>query len=264
MAGTLSGKVAIVTGAGKGMGAAMARALVQEGARVAGIDNDTPALAERAIELGDGFMSIPADVSTIAQCEATVARVVASWGGLDILVNNAGVGMTVVRPPGHKGKLRFWEGDPAGWQKLLTINHGGAYFMARFATPHMLARGWGRIINVTTNFDTMLSPGRFAYGPSKAALEAGSAIWAQELEGSGVTVNVLIPGRQTNTTMFPPELPRDGMLSPRVMMAPIVWLASDASKKFSGCRFIAELWGKDGPPEPVQPIAWPQLKRRVS
>ena len=258
---TLSGRVALVTGAAKGMGAAMSRALVAAGARVAGLDNDGTSLAAHAASLGGAFLPIAADVASIAQCEAAVARTIAELGGLDILVNNAAVGMPVVRPRDHKGPLRFWEGEPEGWRRLMQINSEGAYFMARFATPPMLARGWGRIITVTTNFDTMLSPGRFGYGPAKAALEAGCAIWAKELAGSGVTVNVLIPGRQTNTTIFPPDMPRDGMLEPDIMMAPVVWLASTASDGVSGRRFTAENWS---PAQEGAPLAWPQLKRRAS
>ena len=74
--------------------------------------------------------------------------------------------------------------------------------MARFAAPPMIARKWGRIVNVTTSFDTMLAAGLSAYGASKAALEASSAIWAKDLAGTGVSVNILVPGGPTETEGF--------------------------------------------------------------
>src|SRR5438132_7038777 len=92
------------------------------------------------------------------------------------------------------------------------------------------ARGWGRIVNVTTSLGTMLNAGSPTYGPSKAALEALSAIMAKDLDGTGVTVNVLVPGGVTNTPMISDEAgyDRDKLIQPEVMVPPLLWLVSDA------------------------------------
>jgi 3-oxoacyl-[acyl-carrier protein] reductase len=126
----------------------------------------------------------------------------------------------------------------------------------------MLASGWGRIINVTTSFDTILARGMSAYGASKAALEASSAIWAKELEGSGVTVNVVVPGGMTDTAFLPPEartLP--SLLQPEIMAPVVAWLASPSSDGVNGRRFIAKFWDSSlNPAEAAAkcgaPIAW--------
>jgi NAD(P)-dependent dehydrogenase (short-subunit alcohol dehydrogenase family) len=121
--------------------------------------------------------------------------------------------------------------------------------MARFAAEPMIRRGWGRIINVTTSFDTMLAAGLSAYGASKAGLEASSVAWAKDLERTGVTVNILVPGGPTDTPgFFPPGKPRPPMLlDPEIMGAPAAWLASPQSDGITGCRFIARDWDRKLP-----------------
>src|SRR5262249_59936857 len=107
-----------------------------------------------------------------------------------------------------------------------------------------------RIITVTTSFDTMLAGGLSAYGASKAALEASSVVFAKDLEGTGVTANILVPGGPTDTPgFFPPGKPRPHLLlDPEIMGAPVVWLASAQSDGISGCRFIARDWAQSLPP----------------
>jgi NAD(P)-dependent dehydrogenase (short-subunit alcohol dehydrogenase family) len=130
----------------------------------------------------------------------------------------------------------------------------------------MIARKWGRIINVTTSFDTMMAGGLSAYGASKAALEATSASWAKDLAGTGVSVNILVPGGPTETEgFFPPGRPRPPtLLNADIMGPPAAWIASPASDGISGCRFIARDWDPRLPPaeaaERVRaPIGWPSL-----
>jgi len=265
----LSGKNAIVTGAGSGMGAVMAAALADAGARVAGVDIDGDRIARLDAEWRGRhnerrFLGIKGDVSLLDDCRAAVARTIAEFGGVDILVNNAGVGMAPAQPAGATGRVRFWETVPEGWLRIIEINATGAYLMAHAAAPHMIARHWGRIVNVTTSYDTMMAPGLSAYGGGKAALEAGTAIWAKELEGTGVTANVLVPGGPTDTAFFPPGFPRDGLLKPTLMGPPIRWLASPQSDGVSGCRFIARDWDTSLPPGEAAArlrasAAWPEL-----
>jgi len=266
----LNDKVAIVTGAASGMGAVMAGALLDAGAKVLGVDVDGAGLERRGAAWirahgnQDVFRAATGDVSLIEDCRRAVEEALARFGRLDILVNNAGVGMGLAVPPGMSGRARFWETEPHGWLRILAINAGGAFLMARFAAPPMIAQGWGRIVNVTTSFDTMLGAGLTAYGAAKSALEANTAAWAKELAGTGVTANVLVPGGPTDTAFFPPGFPRDGLLNPALMGPPIQWLASTQSDGVTGCRFIARDWDTRLPPAEAAakikaPAAWPGL-----
>ncbi len=218
----LAGRVAIVTGAASGMGRVMARALAGAGARVAGVDIDAGGLDRLAAEpvFAGKLQKVITDVSQAAACRDTVQKVVDAQGGLDILINCAGISMFAAGRP-TDSRVKFYEANPEGWQRILAINTVGSFLMARFAAPPMIKRGWGRIINVTTSFDTMMAAGLSAYGASKAALEAGSAIWAKDLAGTGVSVNILVPGGPTETEgFFPPGRPR-----PRSCSIPISWVS---------------------------------------
>jgi NAD(P)-dependent dehydrogenase (short-subunit alcohol dehydrogenase family) len=135
--------------------------------------------------------------------------------------------------------------------------------MANAAASHMRQRGWGRIIGVTTSLDTMLAA--MPYGPSKAAHEAFVAVLAKELEGTGVTANVVVPGAAVDTHMTRGMgFDTTAMLQPEVMQAPVVWLASDQSDGFNGRRIIARQWDESLPIDKrleacSAPAAWPQL-----
>ena len=193
-----------------------------------------------------------------------------TFGALDILINCAGISMSTAA--GHKeARIKFFEADPEGWQRIVAINAIGAFLMARFAAEPMIKRGWGRIINVTTSFDTMLAGGLSAYGASKAALEANCVSFAKDLEGTGVTVNILVPGGPTDTPgFFPPGKPRPPLLlDPEIMGTPAVWLASPQSDGISACRFIARDWDVRLPAAEAAararaPAAWPELAESAS
>jgi NAD(P)-dependent dehydrogenase (short-subunit alcohol dehydrogenase family) len=258
------GRVAVVTGAGSGMGRVIALELARRGAQVAAVDVDAARLARLKDELGANdasFLALPGDISNADDCRRAIERTVATFGSLAILVNCAGVSMDPAIPTGKEHPVKFWETDPAGWARIQAINSTGPYYMTRFAVEHMLANGWGRIINVTTSFDTMLARGMSAYGASKAALEAGSAVWAKELDGSGVTVNVVVPGGMTNTPFLPDAFRGPSILQPEIMAPVAGWLASPDSDGVSGRRFIAKFWDTSLSPTDAAakcgaPIAW--------
>ncbi len=271
----LQGKVAIVTGAGSpiGLGRAMTLALVRAGARVAMLDFNPETLAATAAEMRavggpDCVLPILTDVSDPAACEAAVQRTIAELGGLHVLVNNAG---TVPRNLGYAaGNAQpFWELNPEAWAKVVAINLSGNFYMARAVAPHLIAQGWGRIVGVTTSLDTMYRRGQAPYGPAKAGHEAFIALMAQDLEGTGVTANVLTPGGASNTNLLPANMPnRERLIAPEVMQAPVVWLASDASDGFSGQRIVGYFWDEALPLEQrlakaAAPAAWPQLGRQA-
>jgi len=266
MAGNLEGRVALVTGAASGMGRVMAAALAQAGANTAGLDVQPAGLDALAAETAPkgNLLKIVADVSDASECQRAIADVISAFGRLDILVNCAGVGMTPAAPRGQ-GRAKFFEANVEGYLRVLAINLGGSFLMGHFAAREMLENNWGRIINVTTSFDTMLAGGLSAYGASKSALEASTASWAKDLAGTGVTVNILVPGGPTDTAFFPPGAPKPPVLiDPQVMALPVVWLASTGSDGITGCRFVARDWDdKISPLEAAKkvraPAAWPTL-----
>jgi NAD(P)-dependent dehydrogenase (short-subunit alcohol dehydrogenase family) len=257
-----AGKVALVTGGARGIGAAIAEGLLAIGAKVAVLDLDAEALAACPLEV----LKVQANVARPEDCDVAVAHVRANCGGLDVLINNAGIGMGTIRDDHFAHPVRLGEIEPDHWRRFFEVNCMGAFLMMRAAVPHMVAQGWGRVVNVTTSFFTMLNEGFAPYGPAKAALEAASAIWAKEFQGSGVTVNVLIPGGPTDTRMVPPSAPfaRAELIPPAALAPPAQWLASPASDGVTGRRFVAGLWDPALSPEQAAaaagaPIAWPEL-----
>jgi NAD(P)-dependent dehydrogenase (short-subunit alcohol dehydrogenase family) len=267
----LVGRTVLVSGAASGMGRVMARALAAAGAMLAAVDIDAGGLDRLSSEqvFAGRLRKIAADVSQAEDCRNAVADVLATFGSLDVLINCAGISMS--HAAAHKqARVKFFEADPDGWQRIMTINCIGAFLMARFAAPAMIERGWGRIINVTS-FDTMLAAGLSAYGASKAALEASCVVWSKDLEGTGVTVNILVPGGPTDTPgFFPPGMPRPlVLLDPEIMAAPVVWLASAQSDGISASRFIARDWDRKLPPAEAAarartPAAWPALAQAAA
>lgn len=244
--GTLDSKVIIVTGAARGLGKAMAGGLIAAGATVVGVDLPGEAeLDQTARELGKKFLPFAADVTEEINCERVVKHALEKASGLHVLINNAGVGMQVINTYHSSEPIPFWKLEPRQWRDMLTSNATTQFLMARACVPHLIAQGWGRIINVTTSHVTMVVPGFTPYGPSKAAAEAHSVIMAAALEGTGVTVNVLVPGGAANTRMISDtkQYPdRSVLVQPRKMIAPAVWIASSQSDGVTSRRFIAKNW----------------------
>jgi NAD(P)-dependent dehydrogenase (short-subunit alcohol dehydrogenase family) len=274
MAGTLDGKVAIVTGAGRGLGQVMTLGLLDAGARVAAVEIDAPALEETetaADQRGSGecIQGVVADITRDDSAPKIVRATMEHFGRLDILINNAGINTSLLRPEGQPvGK--FWEVTPTEFRRVIDVNVVAVFLMTRAALPVMLKQGWGRIINVTTSLDTMYRAHMQPYGGSKAANEAHLLAMAQELEGTGVSANVLVPGGAANTRMVSrvqtPD--RAKLIPPEVMVAPLIWLCSNASDGVNGQRFIGMRWDKNLPPEEAAknagaPMAWQQLGRQA-
>ena len=254
----LDGKVAIVTGGGRGLGRAMALALAHAGARVVAVDliADNLAAVERdaaAVTGGSPLVGVAADIRDAQDCRRAIDTARERCGGLDILVNNAGLLPSYAYP----GRLledaapaRFWTLDDNVVRNVIDTNYVAHDRMTRYAVPHMIAKGWGRIVNVTTRLTTMNRAGGSPYGASKAALEMASEIWMKDLAGTGVTVNILNPGAAADTPGFAtPEEKRVAtasrrlhMMHPDRMRAPIVWLVSHATDGINGMRYDAVAW----------------------
>ena len=268
--GMLKGRVAMVTGAAGGFGTVLARALLAEGASVAALDVNESGLAAlgRTVtaEEGKRLLVMGTDVSDYAACERAVAATIGKLGGLHIVVNNGALGMGAIRTDHMVKLVGIREITPQAWQRFLAVNLTGAWNMTRAAIGHLLDQRWGRIVNVTTSFFTMLRGGFHPYGPSKAGLEAMAAGHAQEFAGTGVTVNVVVPGGPSDTPMVPAEsgFDRKDLIPPGVMAPPILWLCSDAANGITGNRYVAAHWDTTKPPQQAAqgcsaPIAWPSL-----
>lgn len=263
----LLGRVALVTGGGRGLGRAMVTGLAAAGAQV--VATSARSLAEveavAAEAPGGSVLPVRADVTSEEDCAAVAAAAVARFGRLDVLVNNAGRGMRLVSEDFLTTPPRFWEVAPSVWRDIVDTNVNGPFLMARACAPALLASGRGRIVNISMNHETMRRPGFSPYGPSKAALESETIIWARDLAGTGVTVNALLPGGATETGLIPPSVgaaDRARMLRPSIVVLPLLWLASDASSGFTGRRIDARLWRADVPPSEAAEVAseaagWP-------
>jgi NAD(P)-dependent dehydrogenase (short-subunit alcohol dehydrogenase family) len=263
-------RVAIVTGAAGGIGRAMTRALLAAGIGVAGVDRDRgplEALAASAHEQSKtaDLLTIQTDLTNDAAADEITRATRARFGRIDILVNNAGIGPGAIRPDSWQRPLKFWEITPDQWRRFVAVHTTAPLALANAVVPEMMRQGWGRIINVTTSLGTMLNAGSPTYGPSKAALEALSAIMAKDLDGTGVTVNVLVPGGITNTPMVSESgFDRAKMIQPEVMAPPLLWLVSDAAGKVTGRRFLGVHWDPKLPPEQAAanagaPVAWTSI-----
>lgn len=264
-----SEKVVIITGAARGMGQVMATALLENGYTVACVDVDNPALESlthqlKEFERSGRLLAYCADISVAETAPRIVASILERCGAVHGLINNAGLPKFIVNPedqPDQKGQRpRLWEVSHDQFNRYFDVQVLGAFNFSKAAIPPMIAGGRGRVVNVTTNFTTMLEPGTGPYGPSKAANEAMAAVLAQELDGTGVTVNVLNPGGKVSTRPLAPGEP--AALRPEIMAEPIRWLMSDASSRCTGKRIRANAWDTTVDPsaaseEACFAIAWP-------
>lgn len=252
---SLAGRVVLVTGGARGLGREMAIALAETGCRLC-VTGSTPGatLLQTEAEISaiagqENVLSVAADVTDPRAVDKTTNACLDRFGRIDVLVNNAGRGMRLISETFNTTPTKFWQSEIDAWHSIVDVNINGPFLMARSVVPHMLKQGFGKIINISTSDQTMVRQGYSPYGPSKAFLEAASRAWSRDLEGTGVDVNVLLPGGAADTDLLPPSAARKGadgnLLSPAVMREAVIWLASDASNGQTGGRYIGRYW--DGP-----------------
>jgi len=234
----LDEKVALVTGAARGIGAATARMLASQGARVAVADIDLEGARRVAAQIGAGAEAFCADVSSVEACRALVDDVVARFGRLDILVNNAGI-----CPP-----QPFGSATEADWERIMNVNARSQYFMMQAACPAMKRQGGGRIINLSSAAGRVGSVlNASIYSGTKAAILMFSKSIAREVAADGILVNCVAPGpiRTDIQKGLPPErlkaacdqIPLKRFGEPEEVAALILFLASDECSFCTGATF---------------------------
>ncbi len=255
-------RVAIVTGGLRGLGRAMAFGLARAGHNIVAvghIDADIATIeAETATANSKGqILPLVADLRRPADCDRVVAIAVARFGRVEILVNNAGLTFTTIDPARFRRPepQKFWQVPDDIVRAVIETNYIAADQMARRVAPLMVERGWGRIVNVTTKLDTMNRPHTSPYGASKAALEMATEVWAKEVEGTGLTVNIVNPGAGANTPGMAEEMramSREGraprLVEPDEMVPPLLYVVSREADTVNGWRFDANLWDSSLPP----------------
>jgi NAD(P)-dependent dehydrogenase (short-subunit alcohol dehydrogenase family) len=185
----LTGRVAIVTGAGQGIGAVYARYLAQSGAQVVVAEiarENGERVAREILGAGGQALFVPVDVADEASVRACVAETVSRFGRIDILVNNAALFAAIRR-------AAFEDIELADWERVMRVNVNGAFLMAKAVYPHMRQHGYGLIVNISSNTVQAGRPNFLHYVTSKAALIGMTRAMAREVGPFGVTVNTLMP-----------------------------------------------------------------------
>jgi NAD(P)-dependent dehydrogenase (short-subunit alcohol dehydrogenase family) len=234
----LDGKVALVTGAGRGFGAGIAQGLAREGARVCLNDLDTPELAQTATDIaaeGGEVLVCPADVSDFTAMLEVVQQTVARWGRIDIVVSNAAI----------MPFISFEETTPALWQKMLDVNLTGVYNGVKAAWPYLKERG-GHCMAIASGASVRGFYDEVVYCAAKHALEGFTNALAMEAEPLNIAVNTMGPGKLIKPTSitraefdaFPPEKQAE-YVDPVELAPAFVWLAAQPPARFTGLRFDA-------------------------
>jgi len=237
----LDGKIALVTGASRGIGFGLAHALAEVGAKVAVSARDEAALAELARTI-PGALAVPMDMRSVKSIREGVARVESHFGGLDILVNNAGVGY-------NHSTLEITEDD---WDQTIDVNLKGLFFCAQAAARGMLERGYGRIVNMSSQASVVGIVDHAVYCASKGGVNQLTRVMALEWSSKGVTVNavgptfIYTPGtaerldRPDYRAKVLARIPANKIGDISDVAGAVIYLASDAAKLVSGTIVLVD------------------------
>jgi len=243
--GRLDGKVAVITGAGGGMGREAALLFCEEGARVCVADVDADAAQKTATEAGDAF-ALKVDVSDSDSVQEMYEQTAERYGGIDVLYNNAGIS-----PPDDDSIL---ETEPEAWQRVQDVNTKGVYLCCKHGIPHLLERGGGSVINVAS-FVALVgaATSQISYTASKGAVLALSRELAVQFARQGIRVNALCPGPVETPLLLRifgddpaayerrrVHLPMGRLAKPREIVNAALFLASDESSYVNGATFLVD------------------------
>jgi NAD(P)-dependent dehydrogenase (short-subunit alcohol dehydrogenase family) len=236
MPGLVDGRVAVITGAGSGIGRAIARLFAEEGASVAVVDRDGDAAAETVAMIGGDAQAFLCDISRRADCDTVAEKVQDSFGRVDILVNSAAIIRRTATDAPDAREV---------WDQVLRINLDGAYNMVTaFLEPLVASKG--AIVNLTSTHAFVAGPQSTAYTASKGGIHAMTFSLASELSWKGVRVNAVAPGyteTPMNTTAAPgfdfqarfgPRVPLGRPAQPEDIAKPVLFLASDMASYITG------------------------------
>ncbi|MCU5784725.1 short-chain dehydrogenase/reductase SDR [Alcanivorax balearicus MACL04] len=240
-------KVVIITGAAQGIGAVYAKALAAEGARVVIADVlDGAPLAEEINASGAEAMAVRADVADEVSAKAMAQAAMKRFGRIDVLVNNAAIYASLEIQP-------FEDIDLNEWDKVMAVNVRGPFICARAVAPCMKARGYGRIINISSGTPFKGTPNLLHYVTSKGAVLALTRALARELGEHGIAVNTLAPGLVLSEGVIANQAMRDKLTAPVLasralkrdqtpedLIGPLLFLASDESAFMTGESVVVD------------------------
>jgi len=225
---SVSEKTALVTGAARGIGLAIARRLAAGGARVALLDLDREAVEAAARSVGGEAMPVVADVTRAAEVETAVAQVMGRWGRLDILVNNAGI---------TGRSFPIWELSDEDWQRVIDVDLTSVFFCCRAAVKVMLPQGAGRIINIASIAGKEGNPTLVPYSSAKAGVIGLTKALAKEVATRGILVHAVAPAvigtellkqmEKSTVDLLISKIPMGRVGTPEEVAALVAWLASD-------------------------------------
>ncbi|HUB83669.1 MAG TPA: SDR family oxidoreductase [Bryobacteraceae bacterium] len=228
----------LVTGAGHGIGRAIAQRFAAGGARVAVNDLDAARASEVAGAIGPAALAVPGDVSSKTTVDAMFDETLSRFGRLDVLVNNAGD----IHAARH-----FLEGDEEWWDRLLDVNLKGSFLCAHRAARHMARERRGVIINMSSGGATRAHRGNVAYDASKGGIEAMTRAMALDLAPYGVRVNAIVPGLirtydldEASTVERGKVVPLGRLGSPEDLAGPAVFLASEDARYITGACLVVD------------------------
>jgi NAD(P)-dependent dehydrogenase (short-subunit alcohol dehydrogenase family) len=243
--GRLDGKVAVITGAGGGMGREAALVFSEEGASVCIADVDGEAAEQTASDAREAF-AVTVDVADVASVEAMYAAAAERYGGIDVLYNNAGIS------PADDGSIL--ETEPEAWQRVQDVNTKGVFLCCKYGIPHLLERGGGSVINVASFVALMgAATSQISYTASKGAVLSLSRELGVQFARQGIRVNALCPGPVETPLLLRifgddpaayerrrVHLPMGRLAKPREIVNAALFLASDESSYVNGATFLVD------------------------
>jgi len=223
-----TGKTALVTGAARGIGLAIATRLAADGLRVALLDLDKTTVEAAAAGIGAGALALAADVTRAAEVEAAIARLEREWGRLDVLVNNAGI---------TGRSFPIWELTDEDWQRVIDVDLTAVFLCCRAAVKLMLRQGSGRIVNIASIAGKEGNPTLVPYSSAKAGVIGLTKALAKEVATRGILVNAVAPAvigtelleqmERSTVDLLISKIPMGRVGTPEEVAALVAWLASD-------------------------------------